>query len=275
MTSRNGSWLTSEGSLQRQLPPSGGAKKLYSEAFRTSTDKRFKLLVKSEINLCTEAIKSVVKTNINPTTMKVGVKSFKSLKDGRILIETGTSEKANLLSSSIRDKGGNDLEVTVPKLRNPRMVIHNVPQDINVENLEETIITQNPELGLIQGDIAAKFSFRTKQGRINMVIEVRSGTRKKFLHTKLKLGWLICRADDYLMARRRFKCSIFNHRYQDCRGEETCRLCAVEHKIKECTAPAMHYKCINCVTYNRYTKGEKISECHSSLDKTAQACKQY
>ena len=98
---------------------------------RTRTDKRFKLLVKSEINLSTEAIKSVVKTNINPTAMKVGVKSFKSLKDGRVLIETGTSEAANLLSSSIRDKCGNDLEVTVPKLRNPRMVIHNIPQDIN------------------------------------------------------------------------------------------------------------------------------------------------
>ena len=67
--------------------------------------------------------------------MKVGVKSFKSLKDGRVLIETGTSEEANLLSSSIRDKCWNDLEVTASKLRNPRMVIYNVPQEINVENL--------------------------------------------------------------------------------------------------------------------------------------------
>ena len=128
-------------------------------------------------------------------------------------------------------------------------------------------MTQNPALGLIQEDIAAKFSFKTKQGRVNMVIEVCSGTRKKLLHTKRKLGWLICSTGDYLVARRCFKCSQFNHRHQDCRGEETCPLCAGEHKLKECTAPAMHYKCINCVTYNRYTKGEKISECHSSLDK--------
>jgi len=96
-----------------------------------------------------------VKTNINPTTMKVGVKSFKSLKDGRVLIETGTSEEANLQVSSIRDKFGNDLEITASKLRNPRNVIYNVPQDINVENLEETTMTQNPELGVKQGDIAA------------------------------------------------------------------------------------------------------------------------
>ena len=267
MPSRNGTGPTPEGILQRHLPPGGVAKKLYSEAVHSNTDKRFKLLVKSKINLSTEAIKTVVRTNINPTAMKVGVKSFKSLKDGRVLIETGTPEEAILLSSSIKEKYGNDLEVTVPKFRNPRMVIHNVPQDTNAENLEETILTQNPELGLIQGDIVAKFSYRTKRGLINMVIEVCSSTRKKLLNTKLKLGWLICTADDYLVARRCFKCSKFNHRHQDCRGEETCPLCAGGHKLKECTAPAAHYKCINCVTFNRYTKGEKISECHSSLDK--------
>ena len=215
-----------------------------------------------------------MKTNINPTAMKAGVKSFKSLKDGRVLIETGTQEEVNLLSSSIRDKGGNDLEVTVPKLRNPRMVIYNVPQDINVENLEETILTQNPELGFILGDIVAKFSYRTKRGQVNMVTEVCSGTMKKLLHKKLELGWLICNADDYLVARRCFKCSRFNHRHQDCRGEETCPLFAGGHKLKECTAPAAHYKCINCVTFNRYTKGEKMSATRL-WTKTAQACKQY
>ena len=145
MPSRNCTGQTPECSLQHPLPSSGGAKKLYSEEVHTSTDKRFKLLVQSKVNLSTEAIKTVVKTNINPTAMKVGVKSFKSLKDGRVLIETGTPEEVNLLSSSIREKCGNELEVTVPKLRNPRMVIYNVPQDINVENLEETILTQNPE----------------------------------------------------------------------------------------------------------------------------------
>jgi hypothetical protein len=135
------------------------------------------------------------------------------------------------------------------------MVIYNVPQDINMENLEENILTQNPELVLILGDIVTKFSYRTKRGLANMVIEVCSGTRKKLLHTKLKLGWFISSADDYLVPRRCFNCS----RHQDCRGEETCPLCDGGHKLKKCTAPAAHYKCINCVTFNRYRKREKIN----------------
>jgi len=63
VTSRNGAGLIPEGIHHRQLPPSGGVKKLYSEAVRRSTDKRFKILVNSKSNLTTEAIKTVVKSN--------------------------------------------------------------------------------------------------------------------------------------------------------------------------------------------------------------------
>ena len=196
-----------------------------------------------------------------------GIKTFKSLKDGRVLIEAGTLNEINQLSTTISDKCGEDLEVTVPKLWKPRMSIHNLPQDITVDNLEDTLLAQNPELGMEKGDIAPKFRYKTKQGPINMVTEVSSETRKKLLRKKLKIGWLICRVEDYLVAKKCFKCSRFNHRHQDCRREETCPLCAGGHKLQECKAPADQYKCNNCINYNRYSKTDKISENHSSLHK--------
>jgi len=100
-----------------------------------------------------------------------------------------------------------------------------------------------------------------------MIIEFGSERRKKLLHKKLKIGWLICSVDDYLVAKRCCKCSRFNHRHQDCRDVETCSLCAGGHKLKECRSPAEQYKCINCMTYNRYSKVYKVSQNHSSLDK--------
>jgi hypothetical protein len=54
--------------------------------------------------------------------------------------------------------------------------------------------------------------------------------------------------------------------HKDWRGAKPCPLCAGEHKLKECTAPAAHYKSINCLTFTPYTKGDK-KECRSSLDK--------
>ena len=92
--SRTCSVEISVGSRHRHLPSRGGAKKSYSEAIRSRKDKPFNLLIKSKSNLTTKAIKTVVRTDINPTAMKVKVKPYKSLKDVRFLIETGTSEEA-------------------------------------------------------------------------------------------------------------------------------------------------------------------------------------
>jgi hypothetical protein len=68
------------------------------------------------------------------------------------------------------------------------MIIRNIQEDITVENLEENILAQNPEMCLKLGEAEAKFKFSTKKGETNMVIEVGPETRKKMLQTKLKIG---------------------------------------------------------------------------------------
>ena len=86
---------------RNQLPPTGGAKKLHSEALNSKVDKRFKLLVKSKNNQPTEAIKNAPKASVNPKEIRVGIKYFKSMKDGRVLIEAGTLEEINSLRTTI------------------------------------------------------------------------------------------------------------------------------------------------------------------------------
>ena len=116
-------------------------------------------------------------------------------------------------------------------------------------------------------DITAKFIYRTKRNTRNVVIEVNSHTRKKIMNSRMKIGWVICRVDDYLHVNRCFKCSRFNHRLTDCRREETCSLCTGKHKLRECTSSPNDYKCINCITYNKYNHSKTICTNHSSLDK--------
>jgi len=98
-------------------------------------------------------------------------------------------------------------------------------------------------------------------------MEVGPETRKKLLQIQLKIGWLICNVRDYLVAKGCFKFSRYNHRHQDCRGKETCPLCAGGHALKGCKAPTHQHKYINCITYNRYSKKEKTCENNSSLRK--------
>jgi hypothetical protein len=185
-----------------------------------------------------------------------------------VLIETNSKEEIEALEKDINTKCGEKLEANIHKLRNPRLVIFNIPEDISTGNLEDTLIAQNPALNVKKGDIKAKFSYETKKHIRNLVMEVGAQIRKLLLQKKVRLGWLICKIEDYVVvANRYFKFSRFNHRFCDYTGEETCPLCARSHKLKECTASPMEYKCISCLTYNKHNRNKNICDNHSSLDK--------
>jgi hypothetical protein len=79
---------------------------LYSEAVSARAEKRYKLTVKSNLDISTEEVKNVLRANVNPTAMKVVIRTLKSLKDGRILIDAGTTEEINKLGQTIKDKCG-------------------------------------------------------------------------------------------------------------------------------------------------------------------------
>ena len=65
-----------------------------------------------------------MKAKINPTEMKVGINTFKALKDGRILIEADSKEEIERINANITIKCGRELEAKVQELRRPRLVIY-------------------------------------------------------------------------------------------------------------------------------------------------------
>ena len=250
------------------LPPHDNNRKLYASVVATTAETKHKALVRSKINQTPEMIKNQLKTKVNPTEIGVGITSLKMLRDGRLMIEGNSKQEIEALGNKIEETCGAELEVRIQKRRNPRMVLLGIPEDITTENIGTTLAKQNPELDIKEEDIRAKFSYTTKRETKNLVIEVDSGTRKKLIQTRIKLGWTICRVDDYIVAKRCFRCSRFNHNFRDCRGEETCPLCTGSHKLRDCTATKSEYKCINCLTYNRHHQATQIDITHSSLDKS-------
>ncbi|KAJ9594730.1 hypothetical protein L9F63_013940 [Diploptera punctata] len=74
----------------------------YSAAVRgnrpqTIYEKNYKLVLKSKQNESTDAMKVLLKRNINPTQLKVGIRSMKALRDGRLIIESGKKEDIDIL----------------------------------------------------------------------------------------------------------------------------------------------------------------------------------
>jgi hypothetical protein len=201
------------GSRAQGAAPLGDRReKLYSAALVNSIQhQHFKITVKSKKSLSAEAIKGILKSKINPTDIKVGINSFKALRDGRVLITTSRKEDAEALEMDIKAKCGEELEANLHRRGNPRLVIRNIPEDSTTSNIEGTLIKQNPDLYLKAGDITVKYNYETKRHTRNLVVEVKAQTQKLLLQKKVKLGWLICKVEDYLVATRCFKCSSFNH----------------------------------------------------------------
>ena len=164
---------------RRVTLPGGRGGKLYSEAVGGENNlKRFKLTVKSRDNHTPEKIKELLKAKINPTEIKVGINTFKSLKNGKVLIETNSKEEIEVLEKDINVKCRVDLEANIHTLRKPRLIILNIPEDISTTNHEDTLLAQNPDLKLQEGDIVAKFSYKTKKQTRNLVMEMGAQTSK-------------------------------------------------------------------------------------------------
>ena len=104
------------------------------------------------------------------------------------MVESSSKNEIEALGKKIGEKCGEELEVNTQNLRNPRLVLLNIPEDITFENVEETLTIQNPELDLKEGDIRAKFCYTTQREKRNLVTEVDSGNRKKLLQARIKLG---------------------------------------------------------------------------------------
>jgi hypothetical protein len=63
----------------------------------------------------------MLKSNINPTEIKVGIGSLKTLRGGRVQIETGSIQEAETLTNNIEDKLGDRMETNIQRQRKPRL----------------------------------------------------------------------------------------------------------------------------------------------------------
>jgi hypothetical protein len=71
-----------------------------TEEIRTKT---FRLTVKSKGSHSIEHMKARVKTKVNPVEMKIGITTFKGLRNGRLLIETQNKNEIDVLSKTINE----------------------------------------------------------------------------------------------------------------------------------------------------------------------------
>jgi hypothetical protein len=77
----------------------------------------------------------------------------------------------------------------IPTLKNPRIIVFNVPEYITFENVAQAIVLQNSELNLNENEIKPKFMFEDRKKHKNLVIEVNSEICNHLVSRKLKISW--------------------------------------------------------------------------------------
>jgi hypothetical protein len=74
-----------------------------------------------------------------------------------VIMEAKSKEDRELLYTNINDKCSQHV-ANIQKPRNPKLVIYNIPEEVNAENAEEIITKQNPELMLNAGELEPQFT---------------------------------------------------------------------------------------------------------------------
>jgi hypothetical protein len=116
--------------VREEAISSDSERNFYSEALANKIfTNKFKLTVKLKEHLPPDTIKDLLKTKINPTEIKVGITAFKSLENGRVLIETNSKEELKAVEKDINAKCEGKLEATAHKLRNPRLLIIDILEE--------------------------------------------------------------------------------------------------------------------------------------------------
>jgi len=69
-----------------------------------------------------------------------------------VQIKRGSIQEAETITNNIKDNLGDKMETNIQRPRKQRHKIHDIPEDISTHNVEDTLIAQNPDLGIEKGN---------------------------------------------------------------------------------------------------------------------------
>lgn len=108
-------------------------------------------------------------------------------------------------------------------------------------------------------------SANEKTKKTTIIAEVNDETREKLLELgKVKIGWKICKVQEYIGILRYYKCCGFYHFAKDCNKKETCGNWAGQHTTKECRS--QEKKRANCEDKIKNFKIKNLNSNHSAYD---------
>jgi hypothetical protein len=211
--------------------------------------------------------KRIIKEAVDPKSLKLGINKVKYLANNAVLVECESKADSDILEKELSKLSS--VTVERPKRKLPTILLKYVPNEVDDEEIKDTIIHQNNLSHLVDPTLNVKFTKRSFNEARHVVIEVSPKLRRELISLeKIKIRWSMCRAEDFVAVTRCFRCLGFGHTSKFCQSQQKCSYCAEDHHWKEC-GQQHQTQCSNCLKANSYIQeeGKKYNTNHSVFSK--------
>lgn len=213
--------------------------------------------------------KSDIQQNIFPNKSGIKIRNKKEFSDGKIIINCSRPEDLEKFKKEANEKLKDKYEIMETKLKKPRIKIIRYNQDLNSEEIENSLKLQN---NIEENDLKIIY-IKTYQNQTKTIFAECSPKAFNYLmkQKKVCIGWETFPVFEDFNILKCYKCQQFNHKSTRCLNNEVCQKCAGQHETKTCTKNLK--KCTNCVFANEKFK-KKYNINHETFDLTC-PCLQY
>ncbi|XP_023212912.1 uncharacterized protein LOC111615710 [Centruroides sculpturatus] len=218
---------------------------------------------------------------INPLKDMVRLQTVQNLRNGGLVVTLASDkDKDRLLENTLLEREG--LKLSVPVRRRPRLLLTDVPRDVQGDDLLRLILELNKDL--MYGDRTVdleefkehfKLLYRTGKKRkllVNWIIEVSPEFRKCLLRLgRLYIEYRSCQVKDYYEISKCYCCQLFGHIAKYCRQENgNCYKCGEQgHQSKDFKIQHPLRICIPCRQagrkYDHFSREKVCSTYHVML----------
>ena len=199
----------------------------------------------SEVLNSSAATKSCFLERIKPAEIGLRINRILLGPDKSIILEGDSSNSELLKQCAQLAEAGLEMKDCIK--RNPRIIIHGIPNELSSDDILQALHKQNfPEHDYRIFKIIYHFPERESKSFRSCIVEMPSDCRQVLCKSsRVYIGSQSCRCVDHISVVQCFNCYRFGHIAIDCKNAKCCGSCALVHLSKDCPKRSV-LCCVNC-----------------------------